>query len=375
MNADGIFFVDGDTLRPLVATPYENEDLLQRALVDFPEVLAGRVTESKDQRRLLLVKREKGVPIAEGGGDHFSIDHFFVDSGAVPVLVEVKRQSDTRIRREVVGQMLDYAANGVRYWPIDQIQEEFEQSFEGDDPGAFLEQFSEVGDGAAFWAAVDHNLRDGNIRMLFVADGFPDELVRVIEFLNEQMSPAEVLGVEVKQYTDGDRQVLVPRVIGATTAAEQTKRKWTPGRTWTRTSMIEAASEFGTIEELSLVERLLDFAERSSSRISWGSGKGPRASIWHDIGGVSKYVWVIDGPRSANVPAQVWVWRKDLLTNFGEEVVESFLRDLELLPGFAQSVRSETSAPVATLAELGTEGIDRFIDAVEEFVASNRSKG
>jgi hypothetical protein len=35
----------------------------------------------------------------------------------VPTLVEVKRSDDTRIRREVVGQMLDYAANGVVYWP------------------------------------------------------------------------------------------------------------------------------------------------------------------------------------------------------------------------------------------------------------------
>ena len=49
VNADGIFFVDGGTLRPLMNTPYENEDLLQRALVDFPEVLAGRVTASEDQ--------------------------------------------------------------------------------------------------------------------------------------------------------------------------------------------------------------------------------------------------------------------------------------------------------------------------------------
>jgi hypothetical protein len=29
--------------------------------------------------------------------------------------LEVKRSSDTRIRREVVGQMLDYAANGASF--------------------------------------------------------------------------------------------------------------------------------------------------------------------------------------------------------------------------------------------------------------------
>jgi hypothetical protein len=44
----------------------------------------------------------------------------------VPTLIEVKRQSDTRLRREVVGQMLDYAANAVVYWRIDQLRAEFE---------------------------------------------------------------------------------------------------------------------------------------------------------------------------------------------------------------------------------------------------------
>ena len=36
--------------------------------------------------------------------------------------------------------------------------------------------------------------------MIFVADALPYGLVRVIEFLNEQMSPAEVLGVELCQF-------------------------------------------------------------------------------------------------------------------------------------------------------------------------------
>jgi 5-methylthioribose kinase len=40
--------------------------------------------------------------------------------------VEVKRSSDTRIRREVVGQMLDYAANAVVYWPLEMIRAKFE---------------------------------------------------------------------------------------------------------------------------------------------------------------------------------------------------------------------------------------------------------
>jgi hypothetical protein len=37
--------------------------------------------------------------------------------------------------------------------------------------------------------------------MLFVADRIAKELARIIEFLNEQMRPAEVLAIEVEQFT------------------------------------------------------------------------------------------------------------------------------------------------------------------------------
>lgn len=63
-----------------------------------------------------------GIPGEEGGGERWSVDHLFLDQDAIPTLVEVKRSSDTRIRREVVGQMLDYAANAVVYWPAESIR-------------------------------------------------------------------------------------------------------------------------------------------------------------------------------------------------------------------------------------------------------------
>lgn len=39
----------------------------------------------------------------------------------MPTLVECKRFDDFRARREVVGQMLDYAANGKEYWSKDRL--------------------------------------------------------------------------------------------------------------------------------------------------------------------------------------------------------------------------------------------------------------
>jgi hypothetical protein len=81
-------------------------------LAEYPNVLAGD-QDSEVRKRWLLVKRELGVASGEDAPDRWSLDHLFLDEEGVPTLIEVKRGSDTRIRREVVGQMLDYAANGA----------------------------------------------------------------------------------------------------------------------------------------------------------------------------------------------------------------------------------------------------------------------
>ena len=53
-----------------------------------------------------------------------------------------------------------------------------------------------------FWERVKTNLQASRIRMLFVADQIGSELERIIEFLNQQMDPAEVLGLELRQHPD-----------------------------------------------------------------------------------------------------------------------------------------------------------------------------
>ena len=134
----------------------------------------------------------------------WSLDHLFLDQEAVPTFVEVKRSDDTRIRREVVGQMLDYAANGVVYWPAERLRSDFEISLrEGRTRRRRTSSGQSLGDEVdpeRFWDDVEQNLRSGRVRLVFVSDLIPSELRRVIEFLNERMSPTEVLGVEIKQY-------------------------------------------------------------------------------------------------------------------------------------------------------------------------------
>ncbi len=113
---------DDGELVELSEREYDSEDLLQGLLERYPNLLAGDQIDSESPRRWLLIAREVGVPDQENGLDRWSIDHLFLDQDGTPTIVEVKRSTDTRIRREVVGQMLDYAANGVAYWPVESLR-------------------------------------------------------------------------------------------------------------------------------------------------------------------------------------------------------------------------------------------------------------
>lgn len=220
----GIYLVQDDGgLVEMTEQPYGTEDLLQKLLADYPNLLAGDQIDSSAPRRWLLIAREVSLASEEDGSGRWSVDHLFLDQDAVPTIVEVKRSTDTRIRREVVGQMLDYAANAVVYWPVEDLRSRFREN--GEDPEQDLADFLQDPDTDAeeFWRKVKTNLQAGKVRLIFVADEIPAELRRVVEFMNGQMDPAEVLAVEIKQYVGRNLKTLVPRVIGQTVEAQQKK--------------------------------------------------------------------------------------------------------------------------------------------------------
>jgi hypothetical protein len=223
MIAMGTVYLKGDDggLVAMSAQPFDAEADLQHLLAEHPHLLLG---EDPDGPGWLLIRKETGVPDAQGAPDRWSLDHLFVDAQAVPTLVEVKRSIDTRIRREVVGQMLDYAANGVRHWPEGSLRAYFTARYpDPESADVALGDFLGDTDPEVFWARVEDNLRAGRIRMVFAADHIPATLQRIIEFLNEQMRPAEVLGVEIRQFRGQGHTTLIPTLVGRTTAARRVK--------------------------------------------------------------------------------------------------------------------------------------------------------
>jgi hypothetical protein len=279
VRSGGIYLRRQGELIALTERPYETEDVLQALLADHPGLLAGDDV-GDTPRRWVLLSREVGVADDDGASGRWSLDHLFVDQDAIPTLVEVKRSSDTRIRREVVGQLLEYAANGTRYWPVEKLRLLYDASCQTRDADPDDELRAVLGEDTdldGWWTQLEENLRLGRLRLVFVADVISRELRRIIEFLNEQMTQTEVLGVEIRQYVDsaGEHQTLVPRLIGQTEAARGTKVR-APGsrikRTWDRESWFEV---FGREkpDQVAIVQRLVDWSEATGLVISFGRGE------------------------------------------------------------------------------------------------------
>jgi hypothetical protein len=216
----------------MVPADYLNEADLQELLEKHAALLGSCTTENDgEERELLLIKREMGVPDQEDGNDRWAVDHLYVDQNCIPVLVEVKNSRNGDLRRAVVGQLLDYAANGAEYWSVATLRTKFEEQWQ-DRAAEVLETFLESAglEASEFWRRIERNLEEHNIRIVFAAPELPRELCRVIEFLNEQMKDVEVLGIELRQFrtehghTPGLRAI-APSVVGRTTQAQITKER------------------------------------------------------------------------------------------------------------------------------------------------------
>jgi hypothetical protein len=145
-----------------------------------------------------------------------SIDNFLVTPSGLPVLVECKLWRNPEGRREVVGQILDYAKELSR-WSSADLQREVRKRLKRDgDP--VLEIVREAGhavDEIAFGEALSINLRRGRFLLLIVGDGIREGVEAIAEYLQAHAGLHFTLGlVELPIYLTpaGDR-FIVPRVL------------------------------------------------------------------------------------------------------------------------------------------------------------------
>ena len=160
----GVFVLkeNGEFLE-LRSTLFPLETNLQEILELYPALLAGDQVNPDAPRRWILVSREQAVPSEEGGSRTWSLDHLFLDQDGVPTFVEVKLQNNTDLRRKVVGQMLEYAANGVAYWSAEDLRTAFEDNHPEDSERVLADLVGKDVDASAYWLMVRTNLEAGRI--------------------------------------------------------------------------------------------------------------------------------------------------------------------------------------------------------------------
>lgn len=274
----GSIFLEGEQgLIEMTEQPWEAEERLQELLTRYPNMLAGDQMNQTEPRRWLLVSREFGIPGETDAAGRWSLDHLFLDQDAVPTLVEVKRSTDTRIRREVVGQMFDYASHLVTNVSAERIRQTFEVSLApGADPEvALAAALGPEIDAEDFWLHLKDNIAASKLRLVFVADEFPSEFRRIVEFLNRQMLQTDVFAVEVRQFVspDGSHRTLVPRLVGRVEAKPPTSSGAGPGRRWDRLRFLEALGPENQ-HLVPTVDRLIRFGTEVTGRdVEWGMGR------------------------------------------------------------------------------------------------------
>jgi hypothetical protein len=363
----GIFLRRGANLIQMSEQDYATEAELQALLADHPDLLSA----DGEPHRWLLVAREFGIASEVDGSNRWSVDHLFLDELGTPTLVEVKRSTDTRIRREVVGQMLDYAANALSYWDLETIRARFEANLGDTDPAEVIAMAlgTEI-DPDAFWQDVGTNLAAGRLRLVFVADVIPDELRAIVEFLNQQMSPADVLAVEIRQYVDGSgkHQTLVPRLIGETQSARRAKRH-IPRVTWSEESWLEALRSARGGRDAELAERLLTWAREHRLEVRIGTGaKAPSAMLRLP----GRFTLLAISPGFTQCRIELYLGSLRDATPFDQPGIRRELKArLDTIPGVKiqeRQLEKFPSFPIAAVAN--QEAFDRFTATLEWVLSS-----
>lgn len=148
-----------------------------------------------------------------------AIDNFLITASGLPVLVECKLWRNPEGRREVVGQILDYAKE-LALWSSSDLQREVARKV-GGAGNPILRFLAEAGheiDEVAFNDALTLNLRRGRFLLLIVGDGIREGVEAIAEYMQRHLGLHFSMGlVEMPIFIMPDNSHLVtPRVLSRT---------------------------------------------------------------------------------------------------------------------------------------------------------------
>jgi hypothetical protein len=195
--------------RVVTSKPYDLEVVLQKNINNLPQLIP--LEEAMDEPVELL---PIGMEVSAGSG---SIDLLLLGSDAVVTIVETKLAKNPESRREVVGQVLEYAAYAAD-WSLEDVRRiangylagRFDEVL-GEFLGSELEDTSGTDE---YLGRLAQNLKDGHLRLIVASDRLLETARKTITFVNRN-SNFEIYLLQITCYEDEEgTRIYVPSLHG-----------------------------------------------------------------------------------------------------------------------------------------------------------------
>lgn len=372
-----ILVQDADGVRAL-EEGYASEAELQRFLMEHPDLMPLEEIRLGTPP-LLPIGWEVGVV---SGAE----DILYIDQNGLLTVVETKLGRNSEARREVVGQILEYAAQ-MSAWTSADVERQAEQFFASHKgPQEYwdltlekaLERFVQAtGDvlaqaGAeapaqlsyeAFLQAIQTNIDRGHFRLIIAIDEPPEPLLKTVEFVNRFSERFEMYLAQLKRFRDlaKKQNIFVPGLFGkvATTRSSRGRTDWDESKFFEH---LTARTDAQTVEYIT--EAYRRFEEWTDEQL-WGTGT---------TGSFSLVLYT--GYGRVNLAGITT--RGDLYVNFGslygknvdDDLIRSFARRLSNVRGITLAADLHNKYPPIPKAVLrDADRREQVLSAIREVVA------
>lgn len=189
-----------------------NEEWIQRFIYSQSAVLPIDEIDSSFSPLIPV-----GMEVATPAG---YIDNLFISPEGYLTIVETKLWKNPEARREVVGQIIDYAKE-LSKWTYSDLNKAVINSNKKNCDGLLetVRKFNELdeADEKFFIDNVSRNLKRGRFLLLIVGDGIRESVEEMVEYLSQSPQIHFTLAlVELQVYKHRDSHIVIPQVVTRT---------------------------------------------------------------------------------------------------------------------------------------------------------------
>ncbi len=333
---------------------YAQEKDLQTLLAESPEVI------SMDEIRpgagpLLVAVREFSLPVGK-------IDILGFTARGDIAIVECKLAKNTQAKREVIGQIMDYAAH-LWEWSYEDMDQSIQKL--GNPPLAELVRKSADDpdwNEEAFRTTISAALGQGNFILTIAVNEINEELHKIIRYINSAGTPAfSFAALEMRRYHKANIEMLVPHVFGQVPIkGDKPKSDY---RKWDAESFFEELSAKSP-ETVATARKILSWAGQHVTRVWWGEGSRDGSFVPILVHGGRKHrLFAVWSSGTVELYFQ-WYLRKPPFED--DRTRLEIINRLNQIAGVRLDAADIARRPSIRLAQLSTpESIEKFLAVFE----------